>query len=505
MGVTEANSRLSWADMSITTHYDRLEEWRPPPPEPTRVSFPALDFLPDVSSTWVRGSVPDLFRLYGGIRNSADVSIQHLMVLNLSFHEINESCSADLFPSDRVAGMFLPPTSWLSSIAVAANLETRARLLRNGRPFPSWQEFDVRCNELRHANEDAYRALTGRAKEEVHLPRLAHFRRFWEGLDNMACYWDVASDHYIAVSPESHRLVSGAISIGIRLGRSAVITRNPREEGAASVQSTLSSNDLESSIGTIAQTAGHQDMRVCKESLLVEPSLTRYRGNRIGNGAGMPDIYRTDAILAFVQPIAWSFGFTIAAHRKPTVVELRSLLIPITLSGTVWRPPDDRHKARAGFLEGPVLGISCRNEVEFAQGKADPVHDCLMEIGAMLCLAQERAREGIAETQPGKGRWWTSTPRWGGGIGGEMGEAVAAGNNSDDHTVGNDLLDQGSRAERPARSKRKQAAATAWKTLRAGVGLWDSKVEYTAIGKVAGSEWDNVGSSHGHILLNCIG
>jgi hypothetical protein len=149
------------------------------------------------------------------------------------------------------------------------------------------------------------------------------------------------------------------------------------------------------------------------------------------------------------------------------------------------------------------MGISCRSDTGFDDGKADPVLDVLRELGALLCIAQERAREGQVERKPGEGKWWTSVPRWGGGPGGEMGEAITS--IKDDETGGEDTekdkdkvsldveaIARGRPSGRTSAAKRKAALANAWRTLRVGVGFWDPRTEYKAVGKPADSDWDEV-------------
>jgi len=48
------------------------------------------------------------------------------------------------------------------------------------------------------------------------------------------------------------------------------------------------------------------------------------------------------------------------------------------------------------------------------------------------------------------------------------------------------------RARPVMKERRRVSAAEVWKVLRPGNGFWDSKVEYEAIGKGAGREWDEV-------------
>jgi hypothetical protein len=228
-----------------------------------------------------------------------------------------------------------------------------------------------------------------------------------------------------------------------------------------------------------------------------------YRGNRIGNGAGMPDQHRFDTIRAFVEPIAWAFGFTIAGHRRPTNLRIKNLLIPMKVTSAVWQAPTQREKARMGWLEGPVLGISCRGETEFADGRADPVIDVLREVGALLLIAQERSRQNKSEAKPGEGKWWTTVPRWGGGAGGEAG-IIDAPPATETITAATEQLIRESEAKMPlenrarpqnrghASSRRRMTPTETWNVLRPGTGFWDPRVEYKAIGKPANSDYDEV-------------
>jgi hypothetical protein len=217
-----------------------------------------------------------------------------------------------------------------------------------------------------------------------------------------------------------------------------------------------------------------------------------YRGNRLGNGAEMPDSYRLDTVRSFLEPIAWAFGLTLLPHRRPPALALENIRFPVRMSTVAWRAPSDRMRARAGWLEGPVMGVQCRAETEFGSTgtlEAESVLDLVRELGGMLLLAQERTREGMTEQKPGEGKWWVTQPRWGGGSGGEVGEASG----------GSDVpVEKVAKEEKPARSRlggkerRRVSAEEMWKTLKPGNGFWDSKVQYEAIGKSAHSEWDEV-------------
>ena len=212
----------------------------------------------------------------------------------------------------------------------------------------------------------------------------------------------------------------------------------------------------------------------------VDLSRGSYRGYRIGNGAEMPDQYRLDCVRAFLEPIAWAFGITFSPHRRPPVLCLEHVRFPVRMNSVGWRAPTGR-KRRSGWLEGPVLGIQCRAETSFgATGtlQADSVLDVVRELGGMLLLAQERAREGKSETRAGEGKWWTCTPRWGGGPGGEVGEAAGA---SDapappEATTPAPTDDKFDRLFRHGlKDRRRPSPAELWKTLKPGNPLWDPK------------------------------
>lgn len=136
------------------------------------------------------------------------------------------------------------------------------------------------------------------------------------------------------------------------------------------------------------------------------------------------------------------------------------------------------------------MGVQSRSETKFrapeqavGSGQAEAL-DLLREVGAMLLLAQERLREGKERRKPGEGKWYTSTPRWGGGSGGES-----------ENTAGN-VDEAGSKGEdtKPGSRKRsrRQNNSDAYQNLWPGLGTWDPRVEYIGVGKEKESEIDDV-------------
>jgi hypothetical protein len=186
---------------------------------------------------------------------------------------------------------------------------------------------------------------------------------------------------------------------------------------------------------------------------------------------------------------------TLAQHRRPPVLKLEHVRFPVRMSSVAWRAPQDRAKARQGWMEGPVLGMQCRADVNFGStGKldAESVLDAVRELGGLLLLAQERAREGKSENRAGDGKWWTTKPRWGGGPGGEVGDAQGA---SDTPAKDTPLPPEERYLQRNpdgSKARRRPTPAEVWKILRPAQPSWDPKVVYEAIGKDKSVEWDDV-------------
>jgi hypothetical protein len=382
--------------------------------------------------------------------------------------------------------------------------------------------------------------LTRKGHEGQAPLRLAHFRKFWEGLDNMAYYWDNSLDEYRQADPDavsngSETIPSIEIGASIQGEETRCETKtdwvakmgsclgSPDEEEPRKKAKTeaVSDHTMDTSLqskplhsngfgdGSIAaQTSSISPARVLPARVAPHkaPWVTStearqkpkdllqgsYRGYRIGNGAEMPDQYRIDCVRAFLEPIAWAFGVTFLQHRRPPVLTMEHVRFPVRMTSVSWRGPKDRAKARQGWMEGPVLGIQCRPDVNFSSaGNMNAVSclDAVRELGGLLLLAQERAREGKTEQQAGQGKWWTTKERWGGGPGGEV-------ENSENSNTDPDPKLQ----EKPAgrnldgsRVRRRPTPAQVWKVLRPGNPLWDPKVVYEAIGKDRSVEWDDVG------------
>jgi hypothetical protein len=138
---------------------------------------------------------------------------------------------------------------------------------------------------------------------------------------------------------------------------------------------------------------------------------------------------------------------------------------------------------------------------------------------AVLLTAQQRAREGKTEKRAGEGKWWTSTPRWGGGEGGPIGKE---GDKVDEcllsiglGSAAGEKLDPGpaaaviSEAKRaiggiggPSPSKKtkkgpvlKEGNLQIYENYRRMLppsSSWDRKARYSTVGKVKGVDYDDI-------------
>jgi len=474
------------------------------------------------------------------LKKPKDVTKDTLVSLNITFHPECDFETLLLSLSDE-ALRHLPPRTWLDPPTQDPSFQVdvpgpTAALLSNGRNVPEQKEFYARIRELYFNNSDAFSTLSRKSSQTQAPLRLSHFRKFWEGLDNLAYYWDTSLDIYspsrdetasndttvlqasVAVADSSSsrdQLVAGTSDrSNPEFALGSLPDGEPRKKARTTAtsetvvpQRTASTNGFGmpsastppdiSTQGLPARTAPSRMTRTPKsEQQDQPPDFLRgsYSGYRIGNGAEMPDQYRIDCVKAFIEPIAWAFGVTLSPHRRPPVLTLGPVKFPVRMSSVAWRGPQDRVKARQGWMEGPVFGIQCRADVNFGISgnlEADSVLDVVRELGGLLLLAQERAREGKMEKRAGDGKWWTSKPRWGGGPGGEVGGASV---NSDTAVKGPsaNLEETVERNRDGSRVRRKTTPLEAWKTLKVGNPLWDPKVAYRAIGRNHSDDWDDV-------------
>jgi hypothetical protein len=317
------------------------------------------------------------------------------------------------------------------------------------------KDFGDRIAEIDITTDAAFRSLSKTTKPGDIAPRLAHMRKFWINLETMAEYWDASEDQYY----------SREIPVRPIPSQCHVILQN-------------------------------------KEF---------YKGRRTGPGTEMSDGYRADTVRGFVEGITSAFNCRvsqpfIAPGRAAPVIQINKLEQPVRLSGVVMRLPTDQTKARSGILEGPVIGVFDHNCINFSSAEEASMnkseHHLLREIAVLLYLAQQRRREDQKATIPGEGTWYTTQPRWGGGAGHRLSKLEEA--EAEHRKIltrltkikPEALTNKQRNEEREARREVNSQKVTAkrWATVKGPAGLWAPRIEYKAVGKTPGSQYDEVRS-----------
>ena len=473
-------------------HQVDADEERDPPPDPTPVDFPSVEWFRP--REWNDETPPPNFQsLFTKILKPTDVSETHLKALNI---DIRPPCLVvEMLPAAPDGSSYIPPLT-IEQEPTADSSNASAAKATPG-PARKRKDFEDRLAELRVDNPTAYRAIARNNKPGVKPPRLAYMRVFWQGLESMSQYWDCTLDQYNSTneqddsgekSPKRQKLDTGS--------------EVDQDDGhGTSVFDTLPvrTADEETKAGADKKTRGsesdHSPTHSADTPATLPPNSPsppglRYKGLRTNTGRAMPDQFRIETVRGFVEGTVWPFQCNVHPPRRMPLVHFGTLKLPVRQSAAVYRLPTDRARAKEGGIVGPILGVQVRAETEFNGDEGKGRLDVMREIGGLLQLAQERAREGKKEVKPGEGRWWTTVPRWGGGPGGEV---EAKEGNSDVVALAAELLngkDASSSSRKPPRQKK--TPAMLWKELRPGSGYFDPKTDYMAIGKDPASEYDEV-------------
>ena len=433
---------------------------RKPPPPATPLEFPRCE--PSKLSVAELGVSKDLAKLFSETLRTGPTA-KYLQALNVSL--ANELSLEQVVPAN-----FLPRSSWSEDPATSEPSESSQasllspKSLSNGAPAPCKGDFFVRLKELLHDNDAGFRTVQRKPPLPNRQPaRIVHFRKFWEGLHSVAEYWDTSLDIY-----SDSKDTGGTSAVDIDELRSEAI------EAGTKMDIDKSEN----------------------------PKNKTYTGRRVGTGRDMPAKYREDTVFAFVETLTWAFRCRLDQPRSQQRLKLQGTMIPILHAGSVYRVPQNVREARRGISEGPMLGVSYREQTSFrdldeaeGEGKQETL-DLLRETGLMLMLAQKRAREGKEEEVPGKGKWWASAPRWGGGAGGELGVA-------NEETTGDPTS-----SEYSHKGSKKVSRMDSWKNLQPPSSIWERGVTYQQIGKDKNSEHDDVSEPNGKAQThpgNCVG
>ncbi|KAL1982352.1 hypothetical protein VTN96DRAFT_1383 [Rasamsonia emersonii] len=452
-----------------------VDRERTPPAQPTPLDFPQYD-PPGIASEANPATFDTLYRQLMAIRKPQDISVDHIKTLNLQV--VRDVPASNIVPEELLRG--LPPLPWEEPQAPESGQEASSHLMGNGNPYPPRDKYDVAKTELLFDNDDAFRELARMApRPGRQRVRLTQSRKFWAGLERMAQYWDTSLDNYYEKPVQPQKSTNGET-----------------KTDATQTDETLA-----------ADKAGDDKMDVDSPQAEKPQVETVYTGRRIGAGHEMPEDAREDTLRGLLEMAAWPFGCQAAVPSLPPRLAVRNLLFPVRQSLVAGRAPQDRQTARKGILEGPVLVVQCRPETSFREPNEAPgqgqreMCDLIREVGAMLLTAQERAREGSVEVKPGEGKWWTTTPRWGGAP--NDGVPIDTPENTDSKPEEEEATGHANKRSRyadPRMSSRRQgpsnsrkaSAAEKWKTLQAGPSLWDKKMRYMQIGKPKNSPFDDI-------------
>ncbi|MCJ1477866.1 hypothetical protein MMC13_006539 [Lambiella insularis] len=509
---------------------------RQAPPPATTLRFPYHQ--PVELSNHADYRTLDLPKLFMTIRNPNDLTPLHTSALNIRMNRDT--------PLERlIPGIYLPPETWESDPAAFddvndfSRLTENARKLSNGTRVPGHQAYYVRMKELLCDNEDIYRVIERRPLDTRRSSvRIAHFRRFFQELHIVGEYWDTSLD-----APSSHSTPDSLVvesmnndTMNIDEVQSELQSTQSNEQSKTRTLRTVHINKSDPLPIITTSTAGNSSLLspnykrssngFSTASLRDSPPNVKsftstkdtYTGRRTSTGSAMPALHRHNLLKEFLEPILWAFGCRYDKPRTQPYLLLRNLKIPVDLSSVVYCTPEERPTTITGTLRGPLLGAQGRSETAFGEGggQAD-VADLLREVGAMLLLAQQRAREGKEDVAPNADRWYVTKPRWGGGSGEAIGEALApspveevanAEHRYDDMTGRNEeppmkkrSFERRLRGERAREAKKKED----WKkSVLPPASGWDKRVTYSRIGKDVASEFDDiylVSSVNHHISL----
>ncbi|KAF2664650.1 hypothetical protein BT63DRAFT_460141 [Microthyrium microscopicum] len=538
-------------DLVVGRHDPKAE--RDSPRRPTPVVFPDPAHIPEFEPvTWTNENKPNFYDLRmkwnhpAGIRSLEPKIFEELNIT------LEPACDVpDFLHSNDALKLCMPPLQWAMTAPTAEQRKevcdpilsrpipggpVRQRKLPNGRGWPTRGDFWDRLQQLNYPNVDGFRAfarIPNAAGDPP--PRLTHARPFYEHLDSMVQYWDTSLDEYLKpTTPPPEAKTDEEKEAGQKADGNAEHKdgdggneNEPRKRTKLSPK-RLSKAEYDPAASNVIIPS--QGLPISAKPQNIAPSTRRqqarapdtpagkYRGWRIDCGARMPNNTRDHITKAILEVALWPFGYQVdAIDRAPARLALQNCRIPVPISRQVWRPSTDRLEARGGIVYGPAMATSVRAVTCFDQRVGAEEVDLLREVGALLCLAQERYRQGRTEVIAGEGKWWYKKPRFGGlpyQVPGEyvflpadprgyqihdssVEEAQVSANVIQErrvlgYTARKEKEKARHREELPGDMNAKQRAIYSYKKFSPASPTWDAKVKYTAIGKEKESDWDDV-------------
>ncbi|CAK7198691.1 hypothetical protein SEUCBS139899_001355 [Sporothrix eucalyptigena] len=382
--------------------------------------------------------------------------------------------------------------------------ESTRRPINNGNRSPGIQTYLDRRRELSIDNNAAYRSV--RRMQPLHPGqppvRLGNAYEFYRHLESFSAFWD---DTSMAPPPakDADKSSTPASEAGDTHDAKADDEQDEKSGDADGGDGNESGCDSVSSASSTAVTTDSES-KPSSPAKDGASSVPEFRFYRTSAGSQMPPEFRLNIITAFLKLVAYDFGCNVSAPRMEPRLYLNAGTVPIDeaqpldklgqkeaqeqgevtpasksskppssyfSSGCIFifRSPTTREAARAGIVEGPLAAVSARHTTTFSSPEdsaldKDSSIDLARELVAALLTAQHRAREGRAEKRIGKGEWWATKPRWGGGSGGPIGREVDSAPNTDE------VLDTADKAEGSGSTSSSGVGGAAGGTAGAGAG-----------------------------------
>ncbi|KAL8787293.1 MAG: hypothetical protein Q9213_002284 [Squamulea squamosa] len=243
-----------------------------------------------------------------------------------------------------------------------------------------------------------------------------------------------------------------------------------------------------------------------------EDGKEMYTGRRYVAGHEMPPHYRENTVNAFVELCIWPFVCNLQSPRSSVnrKLQFRKRYLPVQgVTSSVCRNSTERQKAKGGILQGPLVGVHCRNTTTFrsatdgiGEGKEE-LMDLLSEVSAALLVAQKRAREGKVEEKPWENKYWALAERR------HLGELGGGRQDAETNTRARREIEAMESGVEPmedvemekkrdgsnsndAKRRRIQGPKQAYLTTKPPESQWEPKMEYRSIGKEPAAGADNI-------------
>lgn len=455
-------------------------------PPPTPVNFPR--YFPEVTSdnaspaSGAAASGPakklPLTAILKTIVRPTEIALEHFQALGVHIKQNAEPTA--LIPEYH---SLVPDFATWDDISYddARELnESTRRPLNNGNKSPGIQTYLDRRRELSIDNSAAYRSVRRMQPLQPGQPavRLGNAYEFYRHLESFSAFWD---DTSMTPRPDKDESKSSSPPSDAANAHDSKTTDEQGEKSGDADGGDGNESGCDS-VSSASSTAVTTDSESKPSSPAKDgtPSVPEFRFYRTNAGSQMPPEYRLHMITAFLKLVAYDFGCNVSAPRMEprlylnagtiTPEEAQALDKPPQKEGEakdhaqeqsqpqpvqalkrtkspssyfssgcifVFRTPLTRDAARTGFVDGPLAAVSARHTTTFpnpadSTADKDSSIDLARELVAALLTAQHRAREGRAERRIGKGEWWTTKPRWGGGSGGPIGREVDSAPNTDE-------------------------------------------------------------------------